>query len=250
MTAQPHSSWAEVYDVAYRRSFGDFYDRLTVATVELVEGMLPLPSSIVDFGAGTGRLSLPLSRKGYEVTAVEPCQEMLDQLQSKDQQKKVKTVCSRMQEYQGDAKFDMALCVFTVILYLLEEDSLKKSLTAAYKALQPDGCLVLDIPSEAIFSSYSRRDSSFERTVTVTRRNGNIYSYKEDLIVTNDHGESTRYQDEFSIRYWSQQQVIGILREIGFADGEDLTHHFSGAGSSYYKFKKPNKALDSTRYRA
>jgi len=241
MNGQPHSSWADVYDIAYQRSFGDFYDRLTVATVELVEGMLALSSCIVDFGAGTGRLSLPLSRKGYAVTAVEPCQEMLVQLQVKDQDNLVKTVCSRMEEFRGEGKFDMALCVFTVILYLLDEDSLKKSLTAAYEALHPDGCLLLDIPSEAIFSSYSRRDSSFERTVTVTPRNGGIYSYKEDLVVTNDDGESTRYQDEFQIRYWSKHQVMETLQEVGFVDYEDLTHHFSGAGSSYYKYKKPNK---------
>jgi SAM-dependent methyltransferase len=250
MTEQPHSSWADVYDMAYQRSFGDFYDRLTVATVELVERLLPHSSCIVDFGAGTGRLSLPLSRKGYPVTAVEPCREMLLQLQVKDQQNLVKTVCSRMEEFQGEGKFDMALCVFTVILYLLDEDSLKKSLTAAYMALRPDGCLLLDIPSEAIFCSYSRRDSNFERAVTITSCNGSIYSYKEDLVVMNDDGESTRYQDEFQIRCWSKQQVVKTLQEVGFVDCEDLTHHFSGAGSIYYKYKKPNKAVDSTRYRA
>lgn len=250
MTEQPHSSWAQVYDLAYQRSFGDFYDRLTDATVELIAGKFPPPASIVDFGAGTGRLSIPLSHMKYAVTAVEPCQEMLAQLQRKDQQNSIRSVCARMEDFRGEGKFDMALCVFTVILYLLDEDSLKKSLAAAFEALCPDGILLLDIPSETIFSGYSRRDSCFERTVTVTRHNGSIYIYREELIVTNDNGEATRYEDEFQIRHWSKQQVMETLQEIGFVDGEDLTPHFSGAGSSYYKFKKPNKTVDSTRYRA
>jgi SAM-dependent methyltransferase len=241
MTKQPHSSWAEVYDIAYQRSFGDFYDQLTDATVELIAGMFAPPASIVDFGAGTGRLFLPLSKLGYAVTAVEPCREMLAQLQGKDQRNLVRSVCSRMEEFRGEGKFDMALCVFTVILYLLDEDSLKKSLAAAYEALRPDGMLLLDIPSEAIFSGYSRRDPCFERTVAVTRHNRSIYTYREELVVTNDDGEATRYEDEFHIRHWSKQQVMELLKELGFVDGEDLTPHFSGAGSSYYKFKKPNR---------
>ena len=248
MTEQPHSSWAGVYDIAYQRSFGDFYDRLTDVTVGLIADRLPPPASIVDFGAGTGRLSIPLSQMGYAVTAVEPCQEMLAGLHRKDQHNSVSSVCARMEDFRGEGKFDMALCVFTVILYLLDEDSLKKSLAAAYEGLRADGMLLLDIPSETIFSGYSRRDLGFERTVAVTRHNGSIYIYREELTVTNDAGDATRYVHEFQIRHWSRRQVMELLEEIGFVDGEDLTHHFSGAGSSYYKFKKPNKAVDSTRY--
>ena len=250
MTEQPHSSWAEVYDIAYKRSFGDFYDRLTDVTVGLIADRFPPPASIVDFGAGTGRLSIPLSQMEYAVTAVEPCQEMLAQLHRKDQHNSIRSVCARMEDFRGEGKFDMALCVFTVILYLLDEDSLKKSLAAAYEALRPDGMLLLDIPSEMIFKGYSMRDHGFERRVAVTRHYGSVYTYREELIVTSDNGEAARYEDEFKIRHWSKQQVMESLQEIGFVDGEDLTAQFSGAGSSYYKFKKPNKTVDSTRYRA
>lgn len=250
MTAQPHSSWAEVYDTAYQSSFGDFYDRLTDATVKLIKNQLAPPARIVDFGAGTGRLAIPLSRLGFEVTAVEPCQEMLEQLQRKDQNHSIRTVCARMQDFRGEGDFAMALCVFTVILYLLDEDALEKSFTAAYKALRPDGIILLDIPSEAIFSSYSRREQGFERKVSVTPCNGSIYTYKEELVVMGNGGETARYADEFRIRHWPQQNILKLLQKIGFVEEDNLTSHFSGAGSSYYKFKKPNKSVDSTRYRA
>lgn len=65
MSVQPHSSWADVYDLAYQRSFGEFYNHLTDATVEMIVGRIRPPARIVDFGAGTGRLSIPLAlRKG------------------------------------------------------------------------------------------------------------------------------------------------------------------------------------------
>jgi 2-polyprenyl-3-methyl-5-hydroxy-6-metoxy-1,4-benzoquinol methylase len=77
MSAQPHSTWADVYDLAYERSFGDFYSQLTQATIQLVEEIVNPPAMVVDFGAGTGRLSIPLAELGFEITAVDPCLEML-----------------------------------------------------------------------------------------------------------------------------------------------------------------------------
>lgn len=241
MTGNPHASWAEIYDTAYQRSFGASYDYLTDITVKFIAERLPLPASIVDFGAGTGRLSISLSQMEYAVTAVEPCQEMLTQLRSKDPHNSINPVCSKMEDFRGDGKFDLALCVFTVILYLLDENSLKKSLTAAYDALRPNGLLILDIPSEAIFTGYSIKDPGFERIVSITRTNDSVYDYKETLAVTSSHGSTARYEDAFQIRHWDKQKVMEILQEIGFVDCEDLTVRFSGSGSSYYRLKKPNK---------
>ncbi len=83
VSAQPHSSWADVYDLAYERSFGEFYSELTDATVQFIAGIIEPPARIVDFGAGTGRLSVPLAKLGFRVTAVDPCLEMLRQLLQK-----------------------------------------------------------------------------------------------------------------------------------------------------------------------
>ena len=65
----PHSSWAQHYDAAYA-SFGEIYEALTTVTVRNVVKIQPPPARIIDFGAGTGRLSLPLAKEGYSVSAV------------------------------------------------------------------------------------------------------------------------------------------------------------------------------------
>ncbi len=56
---RPHDPWADVYDLAYEEEFGAFYATLTQGTVEAITGLLPPQGSIVDFGAGTGRLAIP-----------------------------------------------------------------------------------------------------------------------------------------------------------------------------------------------
>lgn len=244
---QPHASWAEVYDIAYQLSFGEFYTQLTDATVNLIVGVIPPPAKIIDFGAGTGRLSIPLSRKGYSVTAIEPCQEMLFQLKSKDPDATITPVCTKMEDYCGNDEFDLALCVFTVILYLLDQQTLKKALHSAYGAIRPGGMLFLDIPSESIFRGYSRQSPFLDRTVTVTHQDGSIYHYQEVVNIKRNDQEQTRYVDEFPIRHWSVSQVSDVLKELGFVRHKDLTNHFFGTGSNYYIYQKPNKAVNGSR---
>ncbi|MBC8236555.1 class I SAM-dependent methyltransferase [bacterium] len=234
----PHSSWAEVYDLAYGRSFGESYDSFTVATIKVITDRLHRGGSIVDFGAGTGRLSIPLADKKFEVAAVDPCREMLCQLEKKRREgMKLRTVCSKMQDFKEN-NFDFALCVFTVLLYMLDEETLKKALSAAHGALNSGGMLLIDIPSRMIFQSYSRKDDLLERFVSVTEKNKDIYHYQEKLKVREPSGNESTYLDEFKIRYWPSEYVSDILATIGFTLEADLTDHFSGTGSHYWIMKK------------
>jgi SAM-dependent methyltransferase len=242
MTDTPHDSWADVYDLAYETSFGAFYRELTDTTLSFVDEHSMPGARIIDFGAGTGRLALPLSQRGFEVTAVEPSPAMIDRLEAKASQLRprpkhpVKTVRSRMQDYQGNGEHDLALCVFTVLLYLLDEASLNCAFASARDALKPDGQLLLDIPSEHIFSGYSHRDPEFERYVEIDRDHDQIYNYEERIHVLNGDAQWTHYEDRFAIRCWDEDSVCEALNAAGFAFVDDLSGRFAGSGSSYLLF--------------
>ena len=239
MTDQPHSSWARVYDLAYERSFGGFYHELTRATLDLIAERVRPPARVVDFGAGTGRLSLPLAELGYEVTAVEPCLEMLHELERKKHDAVVHAVHTRMEDFGSDQGFQIALCVFTVVLYLLDEKSLTRSLAAAHGSLEHDGLLLIDVPSRVLFQGFSVRDQMLDRTVSVRRQAGDIFTYREEITLKGQNdSESTTYRDEFPIRYWPPERIIAGLQEVGFVIDADVTDRFSGAGSDYYIMRK------------
>ncbi|MGI9212157.1 MAG: class I SAM-dependent methyltransferase [Methylococcaceae bacterium] len=234
----PHASWADVYDLAYEHSFGLFYSELTQTTIQLITETLHTGGSILDFGAGTGRLSIPLAEKHFDVTAVDPCQEMLDQLAlKKSKGMKIHTVCSTMQDFKG-CNFDFALCVFTVLLYVLDENALNKALSAAYSALKPEGRLLIDIPSRGIFQGYSTNDERMSRRVSVTPDNEDVYWYEEKLIVNRPGNDAMICSDRFRIRYWPDEVIRNALLSVGFILQADLTHHFYGAGSQYWILKK------------
>jgi SAM-dependent methyltransferase len=238
MNDQPHASWADVYDLAYSCSFGDFYNHLTDTTVEAITARIKPPASIIDFGAGTGRLSIPLAQRGYAITAVDPCQEMLNQLRQKEPRGAVQTVCSKMEDFSSVEEFDVALCVFTVILYLLDKQSLQRALATAYASLKFGGILLIDIPSKAIFHGYSSRDHLTERSVSVVNKTGDIFNYTENLRIKCNNGKVSNYQDEFLIRYWPPKLIIALMENQGFILEEDLSSYFSGTGSNYYIMKK------------
>ena len=179
----PHATWAHCYDFAYENSHGQLYQSLTELTVETIRELREPPCSVVDFGAGTGRLAIPLAACGYAVTAVEPCQEMMDVLLSKARtaNAQIQSRVERMQDFNGQGQFDIALCVFTTVLYLLDETSLRQGLTKLAESLTKRGRLLIDIPSRHAFQSYRRKTPVLERNVTVSLLGGDVYTYQEEI---------------------------------------------------------------------
>jgi S-adenosylmethionine-dependent methyltransferase len=84
------------------------------------------PASIVDVGGGAGQQAIPLLRKGFEVTILDPSREMLDEarrrLAAEDQNARqlsrlVEGTGERAHEVLGGETFDVVLC-HGVLMYL------------------------------------------------------------------------------------------------------------------------------------
>ena len=61
----PHDHWSNCYDRIYQLTYGGNYDQFTATTLQVIAGILP-GGTVLDFGAGTGRLSIPLAERGYD----------------------------------------------------------------------------------------------------------------------------------------------------------------------------------------
>jgi len=234
----PHASWAHCYDLAYENSHGALYQRLTDLTITTIRELRQPPCSLVDFGAGTGRLSIPLARCGYTVTAVEPCQEMMDLLLAKaqDANVRIRSRVEGMQDFNGQGQFGLALCVFTTVLYLLDEASLRQGLTALAESLTEKGRVLIDIPSRHAFQGYRRTTPVLDRTVTVTPVDGDVYTYREEIRCLMD-GSWQEYEDRFSVRYWPAEAILSVLEDKG-VECEGPLGEFQGTGAAYYRGTK------------
>ncbi len=61
---------------------GDFYDNITNETLNVINELLP-EGKVIDYGAGTGRITIPLKKQGYKVIAVEKSTGMASEIKKK-----------------------------------------------------------------------------------------------------------------------------------------------------------------------
>ena len=118
---QPHDNWGTYYDFVYEQTFGSFYDNLTTETLNVINQILP-KGTILDFGAGTGRISFPLTEKGYSVIAVEKSSGMVNSFKrkSKEYNLEMKIHNCSISEYEN-GKAELAIALFTVLSYSIAE---------------------------------------------------------------------------------------------------------------------------------
>ena len=235
---RPHNTWAEVYDLAYEEEFGAFYEQFTQLTLKEIGKIVDPPSSIIDFGAGTGRLSLPLARRGYQITAVEPSAPMLQRLRGAAADVDIACIEARMQDFRSEQKFDLAVCVFTVITYLLDETDLRRAIMSAQNCLKPRGLLLLDVPSSQVFVSRNLQTDRIIRNVRIQPESGDLFNYSEEIVLIEAGCTDTLFADQFMIRVWPTDQVLGLARGCGFELVRDLSDRFASSGSNYYLLSK------------
>lgn len=93
--------------------------RHTLVARQLGEHLPRLPTQIVDIGGGAGHQAIPLARKGYEVTILDPSRTMLREarrsLASEEESvrwrvRMIEGAGERAREVLGEESFDAVLC--------------------------------------------------------------------------------------------------------------------------------------------
>jgi SAM-dependent methyltransferase len=236
-----HRSWAKHYDEVNRKCFGRFYDELTRQTLDQVN-TLGSNLRIVDFGAGTGRLSIPLTQAGHTVTAVEPSASMLAQLAAKDTANLIGKHHASLQTYDGPGGHDLAIAVFTVIAYIRTPEELATAFTRAARSLKPEGHLLIDVPRRVLFNNNYVEHEGLSRHITFTETSPNHFNYQERTTLDTATGKVS-YEDTFPLRYWTPEEVMAALQKAGLKRTQDWSVHFPMAGAEYWLCAKIDTSL-------
>lgn len=238
---QAHDNWAYFYDFVYENTFGSFYHELTMETLIMIQDILP-NGSIIDFGAGTGRLSFPLLEKGYSVVAVEKSKAMAEVMKRKSIQFNLdlKIYNSGISDYHHQ-KADLAMAIFTVLSYSITDKELASNIQNICNHIHPNGFFLFDLPSMALLAEErltNIQSENFNRIVELINvKDSDIYIYKETCngIFNNEKFE---YKDEFSIRYWSMDILDNLLQKNGLFDTLKDFSYFDSTGSTYKLYQK------------
>lgn len=146
-------------------------------------------SKILDAGGGNGRLSIPLSEKGYEMTNIDSSHELLEEMKSKTD--KVLAVETDLRKLPvGDGQYDAVTFNWHVFCDILGVKSKNQVLTEAFRVLKDGGVIILDLPD--------REQGEFK---------------KDGVYINYPGGESL-----FVGYVPSEEEMKGYLREAGFKE--------------------------------
>jgi SAM-dependent methyltransferase len=203
---------ADFYDLEYDH---DYDLPFWLALAEREDG------PVVEWGAGTGRLSAPLAGVGSDVTAVEVSENMVEK--GREKGAAVEWIRGDMRYVKLGRRYGLAVCAFNSFLCLLSVDDALAFLRNAWEHLEPDGLLGIEVSAFTLEELYEGEGDP---------------ALRQDFI--RERGTPVRTLERFSVsRYDAASQLLRmrLFYELYDRGGElenkrahDLTIRIVGRG--------------------
>ena len=205
-----YSAWADFIERVIKRDY-------TGGTPELV----------LDLGCGTGRMTLELAKRGYDMTGVDLSPEMLDIARCEAEQcglgAEILWLCQDMREFELYGTVDVAVSCLDSINHLTSPKDLCKCFSLVHNYLIPDGLFIFDINGKHKFESvYGTSTYAMEEegSVCIWQNYYNPGSHMCDFYITlfseEDDGRYARYDDVQRERMYPIRSIKNYLIREGF----------------------------------
>jgi SAM-dependent methyltransferase len=107
---------------------------------------------VLDVACGTGKSSLPLLRRGYELTACDVSPGMVEVARARLDLPEERVFVADMRRLPGLSGYDAVTCLDDAVNYLLHEEELTDAFAGMAEALRPGGLLVFDVNTLATYA--------------------------------------------------------------------------------------------------
>ncbi len=191
---------------------------------------------VLDLGCGTGRMTLELARRGYDMTGVDCSPEMLDFARDAAEKQglsdRILWLCQDMCEFELYGTVEVAVSCLDCINHITSRADLKRCFALTHNYLSPDGLFIFDINGKGKFetvyadNSYVMEDDGafcvWENYYN--EKSGLCYFYI-NLFNEAPDGRYERFYAEQRERMYTLRMLKRMLAESGF--------EFIGAYSSF-----------------
>ena len=193
---------------------------------------------VIEWGAGTGRIAVPLAVAGHEVTAVEISGRMVER--GKVKSERVGWILGDMRSVDPGRRYGLAVCAFNSFLCLQSIDDALAFLRNAHEHLVPGGLLGIEIsafsPEELTGGTELRHD--FTRELSdgrLDRFSVSTYDAATQLMHMrlfyeryDDSGSfENRMGHDLTIRIANRDELLLMLMLAGF-EAEEIYGDFEG----------------------
>lgn len=211
------------------------------------------PAKLLDVPCGSGRLALPLSSRGYQVTGVDFSRECIERTRARAQERQLNVALERrdMRDLPWKRKFQGAFCFGNSFGYFEpacagRDDGHRAFLESLVNALKPGARFVLDTTSaEAIFPTFQERSRMEVGKFVFLEENryapleGRIYT---KYTIVRDGKATTQVGSQ---RIFALSEIRQLLEGVGFEEVEA----YSSLNREAYGIRSPRLFIICRRRR-
>ncbi|WP_425146259.1 class I SAM-dependent methyltransferase [Deinococcus sp.] len=226
-----YDDFADLYDHQYDLYRDDlhFYGQLA----ERAGG------AVLEIGAGTGRVTAHLTRRGAQVTGLEPSGRMIEYAQARAQREglSLDIVQGDVRTFALDRQFALCIAPFNALMHLYTPNEQLEALGNIWRHLEPGGQFVFDlsVPRYGALNTVRHEGETFyaegQRTdIFLVQRQDEL----KQRIVTEYYADTTtpdgtlkRRHYTLTQRYYTRYEVEWLLRCGGF-ESPRVTGSFQG----------------------
>lgn len=219
-----YTAFAKVYD----RMMADVdYAGWAAHYQRLMQQMgVPARGRCVECACGTGSLTLPLRRAGYQMTGVDLSGDMLAEAMEKARAAglMIPFICQDMTRLSVPRRVDCVLSTCDGVNYLTSPAAVQAFFRAAFQALRPGGALIFDVSTPEKLSGTLGNQTLTEDDPEISYIWQNAYSEKTacvdmslSIFVRRPDGAYDRLEEQQTQRAHSRAELRAWLKEAGFS---------------------------------
>ena len=182
---------------------------------------------VLDLGCGTGKMTLELARRGYDMTAIDYSTEMLnvarDAAEKTGVDRQILFLNQDMREFELYGTVDVVVSCLDSINHLTSKKDLVSCFALVHNYLMPDGLFIFDINGRYKFENiYADRSYVLEEDgdVCIWQNDYNpktkICNFYITLFAEREDGSYDRYDEEQRERMYTLSDLRRTLEKTGF----------------------------------
>ncbi len=215
--------WYESLFENYGKNYdNESFTKGTVGECDFIEKEIDFDKSlkIIDIGCGTGRHSIELTKRGYNILGIDLSESQLKQARAKAQNLYIEFQKHDARKLPFKNKFDLAIMLCEGGFCLMETDEMNfEILRNAAESLKKSGKLIFSALN-CLFPLYH---SIEEFHSTKDKGNTTCKSNTFDLMTFRDHNMVTVEDDSGNIkklecneRFYAPSEITWLLKSLGF----------------------------------
>ncbi|CEH32816.1 class I SAM-dependent DNA methyltransferase [Romboutsia lituseburensis] len=195
---------------------------------EIIEKENVKVQNILELACGTGNLTIPLTKKNYDIAGIDISDQMLNVAREKAEKEGVELVLLQQDIAELDfdvTNLDCILCACDGFNYITYDDDLENVFAKSHELLKDGGLFIFDISSHYKLSTILGNNMHGENRDDISYLWQNYFDDEQNLIemelaffVKDANGKFDKFEEVHQQRAYTEDEIIESLQISGFTD--------------------------------